>query len=83
MESVVHAFTDKSIQIHYSNALNKIKAVLRHSQKEKLEDLNQHIRLQLPPCFTNNYEYLSMLQQSISAKTIIEFDYKNNKEEIK
>jgi predicted DNA-binding transcriptional regulator YafY len=82
MEPVVYAFTDKSIQTHYSNALNKVKAVLRHSQKEKLEKLNQNIRLQLPPCFTNDYEYLSLLQHTISTKTIIEFDYKNNKEEV-
>src|SRR4051812_46477805 len=82
MESVVYAFTDKSIQTHYSNALNKVKAVLRHSQKEKLESLNQNIKLQLPPCFSNDYEYLSTLQHTISAKTIIEFDYKNNKEEV-
>ncbi|MBC7888420.1 MAG: YafY family transcriptional regulator [Ferruginibacter sp.] len=82
MESVVNAFTDKSIQTHYTNALNKVKAVLRHSQKEKLEKLNQNIRLQLPPCLVNDYEYLSMIQHTISAKTIIEFDYKNNKEEV-
>jgi len=82
MESVVYAFTDKSIQTHYSNALNKVKAVLRYSQKEKLEKLNQNIRHQLPTCFNNDYEYLSLLQQTISAKTIIEFDYKNNKEEV-
>lgn len=82
MESIVHAFTDKSIQTHYSNALNKVKAVLRNSQKEKLENLTMHIKTQLPSCINNNYEYLSLLQQSISAKTIIEFDYKNNKEEV-
>ncbi|MEO5893460.1 MAG: YafY family protein [Ferruginibacter sp.] len=82
MESVVYAFTDKSIQIQYSNALNKVKAVLRHSQKEKLEQLHQQIKLQLPPCLTNDYEYLSILQHTISARTIIEFDYKNNKEEV-
>lgn len=82
MESVVYAFTDKSIQTHYSNAVEKIKAVLKHSQKEKLETLNQHIRLQLPPCFKNDYEYLSLLQTAISARTIILFDYKNNQDEI-
>lgn len=82
MESVVYAFTDKSIQTQYSNALNKIKGVLKYSQKETLETLNQSIKLQLPPCFSNDYEYLSMLQQTISAKTIVEFDYKNNKEEV-
>ncbi|MEO6719371.1 MAG: YafY family protein [Ferruginibacter sp.] len=82
MESVVHAFTDQSIQKHYTNAVEKIKAVLRHSQKEKLEKLNQNIKLQLPPCFTNNYEYLSLLQNTISGRTIILFDYKNNKSEV-
>jgi predicted DNA-binding transcriptional regulator YafY len=82
MESVVYAFTDKSIQIQYSSALNKVRAVLRYSQKEKLEELNRNIRLQLPPCFTNDYEYLSVLQQTISAKTVIEFDYKNNHDEV-
>jgi predicted DNA-binding transcriptional regulator YafY len=82
MESVVHAFTDKSIQTHYSNALNKVKAVLRNSQKEKLEQLTQNIQMQLPSCVKNDYEYLSLIQQTISAKTILEFDYKNNKEEV-
>lgn len=82
MEPVVYAFTDKSIQTHYSNALNKVKAILRFSQKEKLEQLRQNIKLQLPPCFNNDYEYLSLIQQAISAKSILIFDYKNNKEEV-
>ena len=82
MEPVVHAFTDKSVQKHYSNAVEKIKAVLKYSQKEKLEKLNMQIKLQLPPCFQNDYEYLSVLQEAISAMAIIMFDYKNTKNEI-
>ena len=82
MESIVYGFTDKSIQTHYTNALNKIKAVLRNSQKEKLEFLNNNIKFQIPPCFVNNYEYLSVIQNTITSKTIIEFEYKNNKNEI-
>jgi predicted DNA-binding transcriptional regulator YafY len=82
MESVVYAFTDQSIQKHYSNAVEKIKTVLRHSQKQTLENLNDKIKLQLPPCFKNDYEYLSLLQNAISSKTIILFDYKNNQNEV-
>jgi predicted DNA-binding transcriptional regulator YafY len=82
MESIVSGFTDKSIQKHYSNALNKIKAVLRNSQKDKLEFLNNNTRHQLPPCFINNYEYLSVIQQTIASKTIVEFEYKNSNNEI-
>jgi len=82
MESIVYGFTDKSIQKHYSTALNKIKSVLRHSQKENVEFLEQHTKFQIPERLVNDYEYLSTLQSAISAKNIIRFDYKNNKEEV-
>ena len=82
METIVYGFTDKSIQLHYCNALNKIKSVLRYSQKENVEFLEQRTRFQVPERLLNDYEYLSPLQSAISSKNIIEFDYKNNKEEV-
>jgi predicted DNA-binding transcriptional regulator YafY len=82
IESLVNGFTDRSIQAHYANALNKVKAVLRNQQKEKLEQLNETIKLQKPECFNMNFEYLSILQNAIASKTIIDLDYKNNKEEV-
>lgn len=82
MERFLTGFADKSITNHYTTALNKIKAVLKTSQKEKLESLNESIKLQLPDRLTNDFEYLSILQNAISAKCLIEINYKNNKEEI-
>lgn len=82
MERFLAGFADKSISNHYTTALNKIKAVLKTSQKEKLESLNESIKLQLPDRLTNDFEYLSILQNAISAKCLIEINYKNNKEEI-
>lgn len=82
METMVSGFADRSIQIHYSSALNKIKSVLRSSQKESLELLNNNIRMQLPDCFVNNFEYLSLLQNSISGRKIIELEYKNKNNEV-
>jgi predicted DNA-binding transcriptional regulator YafY len=82
MEYLVTGFADKSIQTHYTNALGKVKAVLKNGQKEKMEVLHTHTRFQLPARMKNDYEYLSIIQQSIANKTIIELDYKNNKEEI-
>jgi len=81
-ESIVYAFTDKSIQQHYSAALSKVKAVMKATDKEKLERLDDKIKMQIPQCINYNFEYLSVLQQAISARTIIEIDYKNNKEEV-
>jgi predicted DNA-binding transcriptional regulator YafY len=82
METMVKGFADQSIHAHYSSALQKVKAVLRSSQKEKVEFLQENIRLQLPECFANNYNYLSVLQTAISNKFIVEMEYKNNKSEV-
>ena len=82
MEAIAYGFSDKSIQTHYSNALNKVKSVLRTSQKEKVEMLSKNIRLQIPACFKYEFEYLSVLQNAISSKITIELEYKNNNNEI-
>lgn len=82
MESMVRGFADRSISTHYTSALNKIKAVLRTNQKEGLELLDQNIKLQLPACFVNDTDYLSLLQSAISGKNIVELEYQNNKSEV-
>ncbi|RZK22028.1 MAG: HTH domain-containing protein, partial [Flavobacterium sp.] len=75
VESLVNGFADNSIRSHYSTALTKVKAVLKNSQKEKLETMNQHIKLQIPERLTFNFGYLSTIQIAISDKHIIEIDY--------
>lgn len=77
MESIASAFSDRSILTHYSTALNKVKNVLRGPQKEKLELLNDKIRLQIPSCFENSFEYLSVIQDAILAKCVLEIGYCN------
>lgn len=81
MESVTIGFADKSIRKHYSSALNKVKSVLRTSQKENIEMLTENIRLQVPQRLNNDFEYLSSIQNAIISKSIIEIAYVNNKEE--
>lgn len=81
IEVLVNGFTDKSIRSHYASALDKVKAVLRGHQKEKIEGLNEKIVLQKPPCFNLGFEYLPALQNAVAAATIIEIEYKNSKEE--
>lgn len=82
MERFLIGFADKSIAQHYTTALNKVKAVLRSAQKEKLENLNENIKLQLPERLKNDFDYLSILQHAISAKLMINIAYKNNAGEL-
>ena len=82
MQAIVAGFSDKSIQQHFTNGLNKIKAVMRPSEKEKIESLSKNIKLQIPDCFRFDFEYLSVLQNAIASCTSIELEYQNNKQEI-
>lgn len=82
MESLVAGFADKSIGKHYSNALNKIKSVLRSGEKERLENLDHQIRFQIPECFHKNYEYLAGLQNAIASRQVINIEYQNKNNEV-
>lgn len=82
METMVKSFADDSIHRHYSAALQKIKAVLRSSQKESVEFLQSNMKLQVPECMVNNHDYLSVLQTAISNKYQLEMEYRNNKSEV-
>lgn len=82
MERMVQGFADKSIQTHYTSALNKVQAVMRGADKDKLEFLNKNIHFQMPECFITDFEYLSPLQNAITAKHVVLLDYKNKQNEV-
>ena len=81
MEAIVAGFSDKSIQKHFSNGLNKIKAVMRPPDKDNIEALSKNIKLQVPARFIVDFEFLSVLQSAIAGKTTVELEYKNNQQE--
>jgi predicted DNA-binding transcriptional regulator YafY len=86
MSAVAQRFSDKSIKKHYEAALNKVTAVMRGGEKDKAEHLQDQIKMFVPEncpyTVDNNYEYLSTLQNAISARSILEMHYRNNNEEI-
>jgi predicted DNA-binding transcriptional regulator YafY len=82
MESIVSAFADKSIQHHYSSALTKVKSVLKSSQKDSIEKLAANIKLQVPVCFVQSFDYLTRIQQAITSRKILEIGYTNKQEEV-
>jgi predicted DNA-binding transcriptional regulator YafY len=82
MQSVVERFADKSIAGNYYTALDKVKAVMRNADKEKMDFLQEHTRFQTMRGYSLDFDHLSQLQDAITAKQIIELQYKNTKEEI-
>lgn len=80
IEAIVEGFADKSIRDRYDGVLTKVKSVLRGQQKDAIEALTRRIRLQVPACIMQDGEYLTVLQQAISGRQILEVDYKNKAE---
>ncbi|RXK86555.1 helix-turn-helix transcriptional regulator [Filimonas effusa] len=77
MEAITSRFADKSIQQHYTTALNKVKAVLRGTQKERLEQLGAQITSFSPCGATNDFAWLSDLQRAIGARFVVKIHYQN------
>lgn len=78
-------FTDGSVKRHFHAALFKIKAVLRSPDKEYVESLTEHIEIisRYTPDSDSPQQFLSLLQQAIVHKKVVQLQYRSNlKEEV-
>lgn len=73
-EKFIGKVTDKATQVHYSNAMVKIKAILRSSEKESLAVLDNSIAFSNSNSWANK-TYLQDLFKSIAAKQILNIQY--------
>ncbi len=82
VETLARGFADRSIHAHYASALQKIRAVLKSPQRESLEALGTQIKGQIPPEYQPNYGYLSLIQEAIASKSVLELEYRNSSDEL-
>lgn len=80
-ESLVAGFTDRSTQTHFGTALTKVKSVLKATQKEKIDQLSDSIKLQVPCRVIPDFDCLSTIQEAITSSLQLELCYTNFKEE--
>lgn len=74
-------FTDNTISKNAESALGKIKAVLRHPDKEKADLFQSQIRVS-KNVDENRVDFLLEIQKAIVEKQILQIEYRNNKEEV-
>lgn len=76
-EKFVEKLTDASTMANHKSAMYKIKAILRSSEKDLLEDIDSHIEViknRYHPVNTGN-DYIQIILNSIVNKNIITIDY--------
>ncbi len=77
-EKLVEKLTDTSTRNQYQAALYKIKAVLRSSEKDHLENMEEHIAVVESPYFSgtkNDSAYLQQILKAIADKKVLNIDY--------
>lgn len=74
-EQLVLKNKDQSFSENYSNAIVKIKAVLKHSQKEKAELLANRIYFRENETHEKSSAYLMQIQSAITNFKVLKIDY--------
>lgn len=78
-EKIIEKFTDASTEASYKSAMYKVRAVLRSSEKDLLENMEQHIevlRPVLPFEEDNARDKLQPFLKSIADQRVIKIKYK-------
>jgi predicted DNA-binding transcriptional regulator YafY len=77
-EKLVEKLTDESTREMYKASMFKIKSVLRLTERDHLENMEQHIEVVESPYFSkqkNETAYLQNILKAISEKAVINIDY--------
>ena len=78
LKTLANKFADKSIERNSHTAFEKIKAVLKFSDWDKLDKLSSKIEIFTPTNLINEKQHLSKIQNSIIDKITLEICYVDN-----
>ena len=75
---LVQSKTDAGISKHYNAALDKIRAILRHSEKDHIEEIDEHIAVMTHPAIVHQPTaelYLQSILKAIGQSSVLEIKY--------
>ena len=75
---LVQSKTDTGISKHFTAALDKIRAILRHSEKDHIEEIDEHIVVVNHPAIVYQPQselHLQPILKAIGSSSVIEMDY--------
>lgn len=75
---LVQSKTDAGISKHFTSALDKIRAILRHSEKDHIEEIDDHIAIMNHPSIVYQPQsdlHLQSILKAIGSSTVIEIEY--------
>ena len=77
LETMSTALADQSIRPHVAAALQKVKAVLRSPDQDRLTQLASRVKMHLPEYAEGDTRYLADVQSAIANRHILELHYRD------
>jgi predicted DNA-binding transcriptional regulator YafY len=77
LETMSATLADQSIGPHVAAALQKVKAVLRGPDQDRLAQLAGRVKLHLPEYTEGDTRYLAAMQAAIANRHLLELDYRD------
>jgi predicted DNA-binding transcriptional regulator YafY len=74
-------FSDNTTRNHVENAMSKIKAVIRNSDKKDIDFIQSQIRIYKSPTEKQSTNFLTLIQKAITDKQLLRIEYINNNKE--
>ena len=75
LETLGATLADGSIKPHMAAALQKVRAVLRPADQDRLTQLASRIKLHVPEYQEGHTQYLATIQAAIANRHVLELDY--------
>lgn len=75
---LVQSKTDAGISKHYTAALDKIRAILRHAEKDHIQEIDEHIAVMNHPAIVYQPQeelHLQPILKAIGSSSVIEMQY--------
>jgi len=75
---LVQSKTDAGITKHFTAALDKIRAILRHAEKDHIEDIDDHIAVMTHPAIVHQPQtdlHLQSILNAIGSSSVIHISY--------
>jgi predicted DNA-binding transcriptional regulator YafY len=80
---LIEKMTDKSVKKAYESAMLKVRAILNEAEKDHLQELDEHIIVQIrqwrKPDLPDHF--ITQIQRAVSHKEVLKLHYLSNKDE--
>lgn len=80
-QRLVNGFSDRTLQRYFDSAITKVRSVMKKADTEKINALDERIKLQVPARLADETKFMTQVQEAICFEKQLKISYTNAKDE--